>query len=48
MSAVKRMTDPGGSPGARRATENAPGSAKLNGHDPRAHLKEVFERLPTL
>ena len=23
-------------------------SAKLNGHDPWAHLKNVFERLPTL
>ena len=23
-------------------------SAKLNGHDPWAHLKDVFERLPTL
>lgn len=23
-------------------------SAKLNGHDPWAYLKEVFERLPTL
>ena len=23
-------------------------SAKLNGHDPSAYLKDVFERLPTL
>ena len=23
-------------------------SAKLNGHDPRAYLKDAFERLPTL
>jgi hypothetical protein len=40
--------------GSQQAGERAAGvlslieSAKLNGHDPWAYLKDVFERLPTL